>query len=102
MSKHSPTPWQYGHTDTPLGAQIVDGDGEAVACTSMRSGLGKPDPERKANGEHIVHCVNMHDDLVAAIKTAKEILFAEARCGSSAASDASMILADALAKAGEE
>lgn len=96
MSKHSPTPW----TGAPVSGVywltygITSGD-KFVAYVQRQS-------DADSNAARIVHCVNLHDGLVAAIKTAKEILFAEARCGSSAASDASVILADALAKAGEE
>ena len=67
MTEHMPTPW----TDE-TGASIAEGDPRvlfngvppAVKCRVIA----------EANYQHAKHCVNCHDELVAACEWAREVL----------------------------
>lgn len=63
---HTPTPWQHR---TAIG--IVDGDNELIADT-YKSPYALD--AIIANAAHIVHCVNVHDQLVAALRLVDEKL----------------------------
>lgn len=68
MAEHSPTPWKTEiWLDGPI--QVVDADSHPVVGVNYDFG-GTPsaiicDPRDLA---HIVHCVNLHDELVAVLK----------------------------------
>lgn len=73
--KHSPTPWKYcpGHTNESTSKNagaIESADGFYVAeiCHDAIPD-GQQDPA-EANAAHIVKCVNLHDELVEALKSA--------------------------------
>jgi len=57
MAEHTPTPWVWDGA-----CQLRDADGHGFQSVS-RMGSHPTD----ANMEHIVHCVNMHDELVEAL-----------------------------------
>lgn len=57
----APTPWQlYQTTET---WRIYSGDWEVA-----ESICGRSDAQREANARQIVHCVNMHDELLEALR----------------------------------
>ncbi len=61
MSEHTPTPWvvcdlQNSFTGYDIAEQ--DSDGEFIACDVIHT-----------DAKHIVHCVNIHDELVDALDT---------------------------------
>ena len=101
-TKHSPTPWRID-VDCADGTAIVcpRKGGDIVALSPGVEGWEDSAELWPANAAHIIKCVNLHDELIAAIKGAREILRAEARCGSTAASDASIVLLGALENSGE-
>lgn len=60
MSAHTPTPWAIDGGDIAIGGVVcilADYCGPDYAGTQ----------ERIANAAHIVRCVNLHDELVAAL-----------------------------------
>lgn len=62
--KHTPTPWKVYQCG---GVQIgQEGTGEAI-CS-----MWGDKHEGEANAAHIVKCVNMHDELVGALKECAE------------------------------
>lgn len=60
--KHTPTPWVELYR-AEYGAVLVGADGRPVC--SLNSGWAMS--PRAENVEHIVRCVNAHDELVAAL-----------------------------------
>lgn len=56
MSERQPLPW------------VIQTGADFVYITSSNGGMVTPHVNR-ANAEHIVRCVNSHDDLLAACKT---------------------------------
>jgi hypothetical protein len=58
MTEHTPTPWMVEATARAF--YIAAGESELVGSTTI-------DDTGKANAEHIVRCVNLHDELVAAL-----------------------------------
>lgn len=93
--KHTPTPWEvsgYGAFETLIRASSGDGNGRKVAATWISDARAKRrDGEttsdfyersralhlkharaNEANAAHIVKCVNLHDELVEALKVAVE------------------------------
>lgn len=54
---HTPTPWKYEHEEL-LGANDF-----VIAVFDERECF-----EDRINARHIVHCVNMHDELVEALR----------------------------------
>lgn len=85
MSKHTPTPWrEYGYSDrSNMGApilihsesQAVKNSGTAIVSvygSENSADLQKRADERDANARHIVHCVNHHDELVAALEAVQQ------------------------------
>jgi hypothetical protein len=58
MSKITPRPWSHIYN----GDEVIAGgaDGQIYVCTA----------HTQANAAHIVKCVNMHDDLVEALRAA--------------------------------
>ena len=65
-TKHSPLPWRVGHAN----GCIEDSNGHMVADMGFY-GLGKG--EASGNAPFIVHCVNIHDKLVEALKKLVDI-----------------------------
>ena len=71
MAEHTPTPWapdKYG--------QLRGSNG--VPVNTKRLGLsqelgGSPSPEAEANAAFIVKCVNLHGELVAALRKARQM-----------------------------
>lgn len=62
--KHTPTPWKTNTAIHP-DDQVFSADGAIVADCKWT----KHNPDiRSANAEHIVRCVNAHDDLAAALE----------------------------------
>jgi hypothetical protein len=64
--KHSPLPWSVGAVNDDF---VYDGSGHLIARVTRQS---RPFDEvgRADDAEHIVRCVNVHDDLVAALGVA--------------------------------
>lgn len=64
--KHTPTPWPTDMVEkiwmAGLSKLIADGDLGASAVAAIFDGIAKED------AAHIVKCVNMHDELVEALK----------------------------------
>jgi len=70
--KHTPTPWTYHDLADGYGQErfdVVGSDGISVADEQ-----GTFD---KASADHIVKCVNLHDELVGALKLAVTEVSAE-------------------------
>ena len=67
--KHTPTPWvvSCGSIYTTEGIPIAEMDREV--------GNGTLPVERDENARHIVHCVNLHDELVEALKITRHYLW---------------------------
>jgi Tat protein secretion system quality control protein TatD with DNase activity len=67
---HTPTPWKVGdkyHAD--IYQQIPSGQGSRIAsCMAYLTG------NEAYNAAHIVHCVNAHDELVAALQDVSQTL----------------------------
>lgn len=76
--KHTPTPWlvtQSGACETLIRAEGPHGKKIASTFVSSYGGTNRDSYIRgiktnEANAEHIVKCVNAHDELVAALKEA--------------------------------
>jgi hypothetical protein len=67
-TKHTPTPW---HVDTiPINPFSIHWSGGCIAeCALPENGWsGMTVYETESNARHIVHCVNMHDQLVEALE----------------------------------
>jgi hypothetical protein len=58
IAAHTPTPWRIG-----IAGRVLGGDGLSVVSFN-----------RKANAAFIVRAVNAHDDLVAALRKARNII----------------------------
>ncbi len=52
--------------DSDSGCKIINAEGRTVALTNPP---GPPVKECQANAAHIIHCWNMHDELVTALET---------------------------------
>lgn len=68
---HTPDPWAVGGHEPNC---IFAGEEKTLIaeCHSRKSGnYSRDEPEQVANAEHIVRCVNAHEDLLAACRTAK-------------------------------
>ena len=61
---HTPTPWNLNEV------YIIDSEGYSIATTMF--GDKASIEEDLANAAHIVKCVNLHDELVAALKAARD------------------------------
>jgi len=90
-AEHTPTPWKVNksyngfisgtmHSITEITAKLpeeadhdeFESEGICVVITPHDTGYKKELPTREANANHIVKCVNMHDELVAALKECRE------------------------------
>lgn len=71
--KHTPVPWTIEHTRQSawIGTPKSGGKVDEIVCQIDTSSEYKPEAQERAeaNAAHIVHCVNQHDNLVAALKT---------------------------------
>lgn len=72
MAEHTPTPWAMSDADMFGDYNIQSADGvrtgeNMLAIAAVVSNL-RPANEVHANARHIVHCVNVHDDLVKALE----------------------------------
>jgi hypothetical protein len=66
MSKeHTPTPWC---TEQNEYSTIIVKDGVSIGSMFDREVCGNKELPNEANAAHIVKCVNMHDELVEALK----------------------------------
>ena len=63
MSKHTPTPWHTMHNKLE---SSICGEGQFVARVDGSETQTREEGE--ANADHIVKCVNAHDELVAALR----------------------------------
>lgn len=70
MNKHTPTPWAVN----PIKAQVdaFDHDGPLPVCQMLWPTTLRSEQEALANAARIVHCVNHHDELVAALEQIAE------------------------------
>lgn len=67
--KHTPTPWIYD------GYEVYSDDCEYhPVANSTPNHTCRDDEEGIANAAHIVKCVNMHDELVEALKLCGKLL----------------------------
>jgi len=66
---HTPTPWD---TDEPH--IVYSRDGDRIVYLADTSDLDTDYATAKANAAFIVHCVNAHDELVAALTKCSEVL----------------------------
>lgn len=64
-TKHTPTPWHNKYY------YIYDENGNDIADSISSKSFGLSE----ANAAHIVKCVNMHDELVEALKVSNEKLY---------------------------
>jgi hypothetical protein len=65
-AQHTPTPWdivQFDDEDKPI---IIGPNGDE------RIAVMQGNEPSEANAQHIVHCVNLHDELVQALETGLE------------------------------
>ena len=96
MSNHTPAPWEIKNsTDvfTELGAKSAQGiraahndgwhiarfdTGRTTTCINVLYGNEEKElsvAEKTANAVHAVHCVNIHDELLNALKSARSEIF---------------------------
>jgi len=87
--KHTPTPWQRGNNLFP--DRIFDLKEREIAYCGGQNTSGT------ANAKHIVHCVNMHDELVEALDDMIKYLDNNGK-----ESDVSELARQALSKAKEK
>ena len=64
MSDHTPTPWWFCEESFYIKSEEGNQDGIPTHIANV-SGAGG---EMRANAAHIVHCVNAHADLLAALE----------------------------------
>jgi hypothetical protein len=92
MSEHSPTPWKFGFLGTDehdddmwIGCEgwglIANVPTRRIHRTNDAAGNPRSAEEQVANCKHIVHCVNLHDELVAALQQADYYVKDSAECG---------------------
>jgi hypothetical protein len=71
----TPRPWGL-YDDGPEGSDIirgrVDDDNYDLAVIPTEEDEGRPYPERKANAEHVLKCVNNHDALLHTITVLRD------------------------------
>lgn len=70
MTEHSPLPWRL---DAPT---IIDGADGGLVAESWHGVVNREWDECVANAEFIVHCVNLHNELVAALASQVESIYA--------------------------
>ena len=64
MAEHTPTPWHVYEKDPFV---ICEGGGGSIGI--IEAGYpGVSEAEQIANAAYVVHCVNVHDDLVKALE----------------------------------
>lgn len=69
-SKHTPTPWTFGHSQNDNIGDITDKDGCLIADTYSNNAFdGMTCIE---NARFIIRAVNNHDDILKALRFAKE------------------------------
>lgn len=61
--QHTPGPWKLSDKVT---ARIIPGDGNEGFTIALCSGFNEQ--EAKANAAYIVHCCNLHQELVQALE----------------------------------
>lgn len=65
---HTPLPWITGDDATVYGPRMsIDGQGRQIGTFQICDCKGYKS-EREANSNYIVHCVNTHAELVAALE----------------------------------
>lgn len=69
---HTKTPWRVGDYNHVLGADAKHED-DVIAVQGFAMPTGAPYPVAAANTAHIVHCVNVHEALVEALKAVANI-----------------------------
>jgi len=70
MAEHTPTPWHVYEKDPFV---ICEGGGGSIGI--IEAGYpGVSEVEQIANAAYVVHCVNVHDDLVKALEEARAAL----------------------------
>lgn len=72
MAKHTLTPWRVALS--PRRKTLCILSDEAWICGELSNGNGEDAGEGRANAEHIVHAVNVFEDLVSALKEARGAL----------------------------
>jgi hypothetical protein len=99
-TKHTPGPWftkRQGFSTVYVEARLRDGwIQEVAACGPTEAGS----EQQEANAEFIVRACNSHDQLVAALKAARDLIYAEVADGGYTAQAA--LIREALAAAKEQ
>ena len=72
--KHTKTPWKvfYAKSNDDLIIGVGEETGEGIIASN--GSFWGTDSEAKANAEHVVKCVNAHDELLEALERAKGYL----------------------------
>lgn len=67
MAEHSPTPWYVHDLTNVMSSEELPHQLMALVAETDMGFTGEEDKQERweANAEHIVRCVNAHDDLVA-------------------------------------
>ena len=75
--KHTPTPWEVHRNNSVAICSVkkdYDGDDTVIGFLETRGRINFPSIKsspkfttQEANAKHIVHCVNLHDELVEAL-----------------------------------
>lgn len=86
MSAHTPTPWMFDEVPTSCGRCFRIGSAEIIAkheasksfgartlpaYACLYDDYGSGDTVNKANAAFIVHAVNRHEELIAALRSAR-------------------------------
>lgn len=68
--KHTPTPWHYTPGNPMVYGASTDSKGGGRQEVALAREVYMNRSERETNAAHIVKCVNLHDELVEALKDA--------------------------------
>ena len=76
--KHTPTPWEVHRNNSVAICSVkkdYDGDDTVIGFLETRGRINFPSIKsspkfttQEANAKHIVHCVNLHDELIAMLE----------------------------------
>lgn len=75
MSAHTPGPWEVSIAPTEDNGCVIVGPNGRTICECYADGE-EQDEEDRCNAQHIVRCVNAHDDLLAALRECMAVVVA--------------------------
>lgn len=97
-ARHTPTPWRVTRRHYKSLPHLVGPNGRYVMNAAPRGTYHRSEVLQVADAEHIVRCVNAHDELVAALRAVETFLMVQGHAGCANSSLFQQVCA-ALAKA---